>query len=161
MKIKIFTVGGTIDKIYFDKKDTYAVGESVVGDILKAANVDIDFICEALLYKDSLDMSEVDRQLIHDEIVAEPSERIIITHGTDTMVATAKKLIDIADKVIVLTGSMAPARFKSSDAEFNIGCAVIAVQTLPAGVYITMNGKVFDPQNARKNVQENKFEAIH
>jgi len=161
MEIKIFTVGGTIDKIYFDKKDTYAVGESMVGDILKAANVDIDFTCEALLYKDSLDMSDADRQLVYDKIVAEPSERIIITHGTDTMVATAKQLIDIAGKVIVLTGSMAPARFKSSDAEFNIGCAVIAVQTLPAGVYIIMNGKIFDPKNARKNIPKNKFEAIH
>ncbi len=161
MRIKIFTVGGTIDKIYFDKKDTYAVGESVVGDILKAANVAIDFTCEALLHKDSLDMTDADRQLIYDKIVAEPSERIIITHGTDTMVATAKKLMDISDKVIVLTGSMAPARFKSSDAEFNIGCAVVAVQTLPAGVYIAMNGRVFDPKNTRKNVQKNKFEAIH
>jgi len=160
MKIKVFTTGGTIDKIYFDSKDTFTVGDSVVGEVLRAANVDCQFECESLLRKDSLDMTEADRQLILERVASDDGDRIILTHGTDTMVKTARKLLGISGKVIVLTGSMAPARFKSSDAEFNIGFAIAAVQLLTPGVYIAMNGLIFDPLRVRKNVARNKFENI-
>lgn len=158
MKIKIFTVGGTIDKIYFDKKSQYDVGDSVVGDILREANVTFEFECESILSKDSLDMTDDDRQLVYDKINSDPNRHVIVTHGTDTMIETAKKLQSIPDKVIALTGSMQPARFKASDAAFNVGCAITAVQTLSPGVYIVINGCIFDPEKVRKNRDQNRFE---
>jgi L-asparaginase len=85
---------------------------------------------------------------------------VLVTHGTDTMVETAKVLATIPDKTIVLTGALNPARFRGSDAEFNIGTAVGAVQSLPAGVYIAMNGRIWDPARVRKNVDANRFEAL-
>ncbi len=110
------------------------------------------------MQKDSLDMDDSDRQLVHDKIAADLHELIIVTHGTDTMIETAKTLAAIKGKTIVLTGSMQPARFRNSDAAFNIGCAVAAVQTLPHGVYLTMNGQIFKPFSTRKNVDLNRFE---
>ena len=160
MKVKIFSAGGTIDKIYFDKKSEFDVGESVVGDILKEANVNFEYECESILSKDSLDMTDDDRQLVIDKINSDVNKHIIITHGTDTMIETAKRLLAIPDKVIVLTGSMQPARFKASDAAFNIGCAITAVQSLSPGVYIVMNGCVFDPGKVKKNRELNRFEVI-
>jgi len=160
MKIKIFSAGGTIDKIYFDKKSQFDVGESVVGDLLKEANVSFEYECEPILSKDSLDMTDVDRQLVFDKINSDLNKHIIITHGTDTMIETAKKLRSIPDKVMVLTGSMQPARIKASDAAFNVGCAITAVQSLPPGVYIVMNGCVFDPEKVQKNRDQNRFEII-
>lgn len=160
MKIKIFTTGGTIDKVYFDRKSDYQVGVSTIEELLTAANVTCDFECESILQKDSLDLTDADRRLIFDAVKADAHDRIIITHGTDTMVQTAKMLQAIPEKVIVFTGSMAPARFKLSDAEFNIGCAVAAVQTLPSGVYIVMNGRIFDPNAAKKSVEHHRFEEV-
>ena len=156
--IKIFTVGGTIDKIYFDQKSTYQVGDPKIVEVLQEANVSFDYETESLMQKDSLDMNESVRQLILEKISQDPHEQIVITHGTDTMVDTARTLSVIQNKTIVLTGSMQPARFKNSDAAFNIGCAVAAVQTLPHGVYLTMNGQIFDPFTTRKNVEMNRFE---
>ncbi|HOO44886.1 MAG TPA: asparaginase domain-containing protein [Deltaproteobacteria bacterium] len=158
MKIKFFAVGGTIDKVYFDKKSTYKVGEPGVHEILQEANVTFEYECESIMHKDSLDMTRKDRKLVFDRVKADTSRNIVITHGTDTMVHTAKLLKSIPDKVIVLTGSMQPARFKASDAEFNIGTAVAAVQTLPCGVYIAMNGRIFDPDKVEKNWEQNRFE---
>ncbi len=160
MKIKIYTAGGTIDKIYFDAKSDYLVGESQVGEILSEANVEIEYSVETLLRKDSLDMTDGDRKMLYDSIAEDEHDRIIMTHGTDTMVETAKMLSPIAGKTIVLTGSMAPARFKTSDAEFNIGFAFAAVQTLPPGVYIAMNGAIFNPEHTQKNREQNRFEEI-
>ncbi len=160
IKMKIFTTGGTIDKIYFDAKSEYAVGESQIAEIIREANVSVTFELESILRKDSLDMTDIDRQLIYDKVCADAHKHIIVTHGTDTMAETGRKLSSIADKTIVLTGSMAPARFKSSDAEFNIGFAFAAAQILPAGVYIAMNGRVFDPGRVRKNRDENRFEPL-
>ena len=160
MKIKFFAVGGTIDKVYFDQKSNYKVGEPGVHDILKDANVTFDYECESILQKDSLDMTETDRQLVFEKIQADEHRYIIVTHGTDTMVATARVLEPIQDKVIVLTGSMQPARFKASDAEFNIGVAVAAVQIMPEGVYIAMNGRIFDPDKVKKNWEQNRFEVV-
>jgi len=160
MKIKIFTVGGTIDKIYFDQKNAYQVGDPKIVEVLQEANVTLDFETESIMQKDSLDMTEKDRRLIFEKVVRDPQELIVISHGTDTMVETANTLSAIPNKTIVLTGSMQPARFKNSDAVFNIGCAITAVQALPHGVYITMNGQIFNPVKTRKNVDMNCFEKI-
>ena len=160
MKIKLFTTGGTIDKVYFDAKSTYEVGPPQVIEILNEINPALDFTVEAILAKDSLEMTAGDRLLIRNAIASEPCPRIVITHGTDTMVETALSLQGIADKTIVLTGSMQPARFKATDAVFNIGMAIGAAQTLAVGVYIAMNGRIFDPSRARKNVNQNRFEEI-
>lgn len=160
MKIKIFTVGGTIDKVYFDEKSTYEVGEPSVKGILRDANVGFEYECEALLAKDSLDMNDEDRLLVLDRIESDESDSVVVTHGTDTMVETGLYLKGKVSKVVVLTGALEPARFKTSDAVFNVACAVTAAQTLPPGVYIAMNGRVFDPENVRKNAKLGRFEQI-
>ncbi len=160
MKIKIFSVGGTIDKIYFDQKSIYEVGEPQVITILREANTSLEFECESVLKKDSLDMTDDDRRHIEQKIRSEPCIHIIITHGTDTMIETAKSLMTITDKTIVLTGAIEPARSKTSDASFNIGSAVVAIQLLPHGIYIVMNGQIFHPEHVRKNRELNRFESI-
>jgi L-asparaginase len=160
MKIKIFSVGGTIDKIYFDALSQYQVGFPSVRDILGGLPIAFEYEIESLLRKDSLDMDEADRQLIREHIVVEPCTKIIITHGTDTMIETGKALRSIPGKCIVLTGAMEPADFKSSDAVFNVGVAVGAVSSLPDGVYIAMNGRIFDPDKCRKNRERGLFEDL-
>lgn len=160
MIIKILTAGGTIDKVYFDAKSEYEVGPPQIVEILREAHVTLDYAVESVLCKDSLDMTDEDRQSLRRRVAADPCTRIVITHGTDTMIHTALDLRGIPEKTIVLTGSMQPARFKVTDAVFNIGTAVGAVQSLPPGVYLAMNGRVFDPARVRKNVAENRFEEI-
>jgi len=115
---------------------------------------------ESLMKKDSLDLNDADRTVIYEAVKADPADKILITHGTDTMVATARKLADIQTKTIVLTGALKPALFKTTDAVFNIGCAVTAVQTLAPGVYIVMNGCVFRHDQVRKNIEEGLFEVL-
>jgi L-asparaginase len=110
--------------------------------------------------KDSLHLDDADRDLLRRLIDAQPHRHILVTHGTDTMVETAAVLGRIEGKVIVLTGALNPARFQGSDAVFNIGCAVGAVQTLPDGVYIAMNGRIWNPAHVRKNRDANRFEPI-
>ena len=158
MKIVFYTAGGTIDKIYFDTKSKYEVGESILGEILREGNVTIEHESKVIMQKDSLDLTDEDRQTIYAAIDREPNRYIILTHGTDTMVTTAKHLAPIQNKVVVLTGSMSPARFRSSDASFNIACAIGAVQTLSDGIYICMNGRIFTPENVVKNVEKSVFE---
>ncbi len=158
MKIKFFAVGGTIDKVYFDALSTYEIGESNIEDILKNARVNFDYEVASLLKKDSLDMTDEDRDVIFKAIDSEPIDKIVITHGTDTMVETAKALKPIKNKTIVLTGAMEPAKFKTSDATFNIGSAVASVQTLSQGVYLSISGKVFSPDNVKKNRDLKQFE---
>ena len=160
MTIKIYTVGGTIDKVYFDRKSAYEVGEPKIGEILKEANVNLEYDISPILHKDSLDMTDEDRQLIFDKIASDEHRHILLTHGTDTMIQTAKKLKAIPDKVIVLTGAMEPARFKYSDAAFNVGGAIAAVQILAPGVYIVMNGRIYDPDRIIKNLERNWFEKL-
>ncbi len=160
MKIVFYTAGGTIDKIYFDKKSAYEVGESTLEEILREGNITFEYENNVIMQKDSLDLTDKDRELICQAIDAESNRLIVLTHGTDTMVKTAQKLRGIKNKVIVLTGSMSPARFKSSDATFNIASAITAVQTLSDGVYIAMNGKVFTPDKVRKNVPKGIFEEL-
>ena len=155
----IVTTGGTIDKVYFDAKSDYQVGEPQIGRILQELGVAFRFHVIPLLRKDSLFVDDADRQLLRATIDAQEETCVLVTHVNDTMVQTAAVLADIPGKTIVLTGALNPARFEGSDAEFNIGCAVGAVQSLPAGVYIAMNGRIWDPAKVRKNVDANRFEA--
>ena len=155
----IVTTGGTIDKIYFDDKSDYQIGAPQIGEILAQIGVAFRFEVIPILRKDSLHLTDDDRRLVRDAIARQPQRHVLVTHGTDTMVETAQALTGLGDKVIVLTGALNPARFTGSDAVFNIGCAVGAVQALPAGVWIAMNGRVWDPAKVRKNRTANRFEA--
>ncbi|HEX2666940.1 MAG TPA: asparaginase domain-containing protein [Gammaproteobacteria bacterium] len=157
-KLRIFTTGGTIDKIYFDAKSEYEVGEPQIGEILREMGVAFPFEMTSLMRKDSLDLTDADREAIRKAVLGDPAARVLITHGTDTMTETAAALQGIPGKTIVLTGSLNPARFRGSDAIFNIGGAVAAAQALPPGVYIFMSGRVFDAQKVRKNRDKNRFE---
>ena len=156
----IVTTGGTIDKIYFDDKSTFQIGAPQIGEILEALGVAFTFDVLPVLRKDSLHMDDHDRQTIRAAIAQQAHRHVLVTHGTDTMVETAQALAGITGKVIVLTGALNPALFKGSDAVFNIGCAVGAVQTLPDGVYIAMNGRIWDPARVRKNREANRFEPV-
>ncbi len=158
--ILILTTGGTIDKIYFDAKSTYEVGPPIIAHLLSGLNLNISYRTESLMRKDSLELTDDDRRIIREAVIKADEERIIITHGTDTMVQTARFLRPVTGKTIVLTGSLEPALFTTSDALFNIGGSMTAVQTLPHGVYISMNGTVFDCMHVRKNLQKNRFEQI-
>ncbi len=158
MKIKFFSVGGTIDKIYFDTLSRYEVGDPNIKEILQNARVNFDYEITSLLKKDSLDMTEQDRMTILKAVQNDYNDKIIITHGTDTMIETALALCSIKTKVIVLTGSMEPAKFKDSDAMFNIGAAVAAVQILPTGVFLVVSGRIFTPDNVQKNRAQKQFE---
>ena len=156
----VVTTGGTIDKVYFDDKSDFQVGEPQIGHILEELGVAFRFEVIPILRKDSLHIGQQDRELLRATIAAQDARHVLVTHGTDTMVETAQVLATIPGKVIVLTGALNPARFRGSDAEFNIGTAVGAVQSLPAGVYIAMNGRIWDPAKVRKNVAANRFEAL-
>jgi len=159
-KLNILTTGGTIDKLYYDDKSDYQIGEPEIGRILRAMNVAFEWEVRALLRKDSLHMNDDDRSLIRQAILASDDQHYLITHGTDTMTETASALGDLGQRVVVMTGALNPARFIDSDAVFNIGCAVGAVQCLPPGIWIAMNGRIWDPSQVRKNRAENRFEPV-
>ncbi|MBP8256966.1 MAG: asparaginase [Opitutaceae bacterium] len=159
MNLRVLTTGGTIDKVYFDAASTYDVGDPQVDPVFRESNVTFEYVVEPVLRKDSLVMTDADRALIRERVVAAPERLILITHGTDTMTKTAESLKGIEDKVIVFTGSMVPARFRSSDAIFNLGCAVGAVQILPPGIYIAMNGRISPADSVQKNRSLSRFEA--
>ena len=159
-KISIIAVGGTIDKVYFDAKSQYEVGPPNIERVLGELNLSIAYSVNSLMRKDSLDMTDEDRRLIASAVASDPCIGILITHGTDTMVQTAEALQHIAGKTVVLTGALEPALFKTSDAVFNIGCALGAVQALPPGIYIAMNGRVFRAGHVRKNLVKHRFEEI-
>lgn len=160
MKIAIFTTGGTIDKVYFDAKGNYHVGSPMVRELLVHARLqEIPEVVE-LLRKDSLEMNDADRQLIRAAVAGCDAARVLVTHGTDTMVATAMALQGIDGKTIVLTGALQPGRFADSDAAFNLGLAFGAVQLCSPGVYVVANGAVFPADKVRKNLELNRFEAI-
>ena len=160
MQIAIFTTGGTIDKVYFDAKGGYEVGAPMVRQILEQGRVTAHIPIVELLRKDSLEMTSADRVAVRDAVAACEATRIIVTHGTDTMVETARELQGLEGKIIVLTGALQPARFADSDAAFNLGLAIGAVQALPPGVYIAANGQVFPAQSVRKNTVLNRFESL-
>ena len=155
--LKIFCVGGTIDKIYFDAKSKYEIGAPSISKVLRDHDVVLDYQVVPLMAKDSLEMTEADRAEIVSAVSQAVEDKIVITHGTDTMAATAKELARIRDKTIVLTGALSPAIFKDSDAIFNIGCAIATAQVAQPGVYIAMNGRVFNHNQVRKDVSNNRF----
>jgi L-asparaginase len=160
MQVEIFTTGGTIDKVYFDAKSTFEVGEPQILEVLREANLSIEYQVTPLMRKDSLELTLDDRNLVRRAVQGSHASQVVITHGTDTMTETAMALAGISGKTIVLTGAMQPARFRFTDAVFNIASAMMAAQTLSEGVYIVMNGKVFNPERTRKNVEMNRFEEI-
>lgn len=161
--IHIFTTGGTFDKIYFDANSTFHIGDTQVTPILNESNVTHPYQVEEILRKDSLDMGDNDRQRICESVTAAVAERIIIIHGTDTMVQTANALAacHLENKTIVLTGALQPARLRISDAHFNVGFAFAAVQLLSADIYIAMNGRIFHYTDVKKNLALGQFESQH
>lgn len=161
--IHILTTGGTFDKVYFDANSEFSIGSSQVEPILEEGNVTIEYQVESVLRKDSLDITDADRQLICERVKASSASQILITHGTDTMAKTASAIAmsGIKDKTIVLLGAMQPARMRVSDAPFNIGFALASVQLLPANIYIAMNGRVFPSDDVIKNLTKGRFETLN
>ncbi len=160
MHIRFVTTGGTIDKVYFDELSQFEVGESVLEHILREALVQFDWDVVPLMKKDSLAIEDSDRRVLRDYIANDDATHYVITHGTDTMPETAEILQSLKGRTIVLTGALTPARFRTTDAVFNVGMAVAAVQALEPGVYIAMSGQVFRAGEVRKNRKENRFEPI-
>ena len=159
--LEILTTGGTIDKVYFDKTSNYEVGDPFVEELLHKMNVNISFNVKSLMRIDSLDMTDIHREEISNYIINSNVNNFLITHGTDSIVETAIYLKKISDKTIVLTGSLKPAIFIDNDAIFNVGSALTSAQILKNGVYIVINGQVFNPDNVRKNLEKNIFETIN
>lgn len=157
--VLILTTGGTIDKLYFDALSSYQVGDTVVDRLLQTARVTLPYRIVELMRKDSLELTDADRAIIAAAVAEAPERRIVITHGTDTMTDTARALAHVAGKTIVLVGALAPARFAESDATFNLGMAFAAVQTAAPGVWIAMNGTMFNGARVRKDRSVNAFVA--
>jgi L-asparaginase len=144
MTLLFLQTGGTIDKDYPRTRRGHAfeIADPAVQRVLDRVHPAFDYSITTVAKKDSLELTDEDRQRIHQACVSAPADRIVITHGTDTMIDTARALAGIAGKVIVLTGAMRPERFSNSDAAFNVGLAVGAAQSLPPGVYVAMHGGV-------------------
>ena len=158
--IRLFVTGGTFDKEYDEIHGSLEFRDTHLPDMLEMGRSRLDVRVRTLMMVDSLEMSEADRGLIASNCRDAPEPFIVITHGTDTMVDTARVLAEeVPDKTIVLTGAMIPIAFGSSDGLFNLGGALTVVQVLPPGVYITMNGRVFPWNGVRKNRDTGVFEA--
>jgi len=161
MAIRIFVTGGTFDKEYNEIEGSLYFKDTHLPEMLALGRCKVSVEILTLMMVDSLEMSEADRDLIVEQCKNTKEERIIITHGTDTMEVTARALGQlIRDKTIVLTGAMIPYKFGSSDGLFNLGSALAFVQALPAGVYIVMNGRYFHWNNVRKNRKTGEFEEM-
>ena len=158
-EILVLTTGGTIDKQYFDALSQYAITDSVIARLLETGRVAHPFRIEEVMRKDSLDIDASDREALAERIETCPNTHIVITHGTDTMTETAKRLTRIPGKTMVLVGALAPARFAESDATFNLGMAFATAQVAPPGVYITMNGSVFRGDRVVKDRELGRFVA--
>lgn len=160
--IKLLVTGGTLDKQYNPLTGELVFKESCLDGLLQQARTTVELDIETLMMKDSLEMTQDDRELVAKTCHQVSCNQIIITHGTDTMVATAQTIAASlpANKTVVLLGAMVPYRFKHSDALFNLGCAVSAVQILSPGVYITMNGQVFNYDEVQKNTAMGQFESL-
>ena len=156
----ILTTGGTIDKVYFDANSEYEIGDSTVPQVFEEVGVQLDYRLVSLMRKDSLEITDHDRAQIRRSCEDATEDTIVITHGTDTMTTTAEALVGVAGKTIVLTGSLAPARFRLTDAVFNLGCALGAAAGSPPGIYIAMHGRVFEAGKVRKNRVARRFEDI-
>ncbi len=161
MAVRIFVTGGTFDKEYNELNGTLFFKDSHVGEMLKLARCETECEVRTLMMMDSLQMTDGDRRIILENCRSAEEDKLVITHGTDTMVQTAKMLdANIRDKTIVLTGAMIPYKFGSSDGLFNLGTAIAYAKSLPHGVYIAMNGHCFRPDNCVKNRKIGKFEKL-
>jgi len=159
MAIRIFITGGTFDKEYNELNGQLYFKDTHITDLLEMGRNKMPVEVRTLMMIDSLEMTDEDRELIVHQCLQAEEDQIVITHGTDTMSETAKWIAEkVTDKTIVLTGAMIPIKFGSSDGLFNLGSALAFVQTLPAGVYIAMNGRYFHWNNVRKNRQTGMFE---
>jgi L-asparaginase len=159
MAIRIFVTGGTFDKEYNELEGKLFFKDSHLQEMLTLGRCRLDVALRTLMMVDSLEMTDADRSLIVDQCSRTKEEKIVITHGTDTMDVTARALGSaITGKTIVLTGAMVPYKFGSSDGLFNLGSALAFVQVLPHGVYIAMNGRVFEWGNVKKNKKTGVFE---
>ena len=159
--IKIFVTGGTFDKDYDEKNGKLYFKDTHMSEILNLGRSKVEVNIETLMMIDSLVMKETDRRLIVDSCETTNEKNIIVTHGTDTMTETAKKIGEKnLQKTIVLTGAMIPYKFGTSDGLFNIASALAYVQTLSSGVYVAMNGRVFTYDNVIKNKETGVFEEI-
>jgi L-asparaginase len=161
MTIKIFITGGTFDKEYNYITGQLYFKDTHLKEMLKLGRSNLDVDVRTLMMEDSLSLTEEDRALIVHNCKKTPHDRILITHGTDTMTETAKLLADsIKDKTIVITGAMIPYTFGSSDGLFNLGSGLAFVQSMPPGIYIAMNGQCFNWDNVRKNRKTGFFEEL-
>lgn len=161
MPIKILITGGTFDKEYDEIHGALYFKDTHAPEMLKLGRCRLDTHIRTVMMIDSLEMTDADRQIILENCKKSSEDKIVITHGTDTMVETAKTLGEnIKDKTIVLTGAMIPYAFGSSDGLFNLGSALSFAQALPHGVYIAMNGKYFTWDNVRKNRERGEFEEV-
>jgi L-asparaginase len=162
MPIRIFITGGTFDKEYNELDGRLFFKDTHLPEMLRLGRCKVPVDIRTLMLIDSLEMSESDRDIIVEQCQSSRESRIIITHGTDTMEETAKRLGSvIKDKTIVITGAMIPYKFGSSDGLFNLGSALAFAQTLPAGVYVAMNGQCFNWDNVQKNRKTGEFEPVH
>jgi L-asparaginase len=160
--IRLFVTGGTFDKEYDELHGSLNFRDTHLPEMLEMARSRLDVHVRTLMMVDSLDMTYEDRALIAHNCQAVPESNIVVTHGTDTMVDTARVIAaSVPAKAVVLTGAMIPIAFGSSDGLFNLGGALTVVQVLPPGVYIAMNGRVFDWDNVRKNRDTGVFEALN
>ena len=160
-KTKIFITGGTFDKEYNELTGELYFKRSHMYELLELGRCRLDVDIETLMMVDSMEMSTTERNYIIQKCIEEPVQQIVITHGTDTMVATARMLADaVQDKTIVLTGAMIPVKFGSSDGLFNMGSALSFVQALTPGIYIAMNGQIFNQENVKKNKKLGIFEKL-
>ncbi len=161
MPIRIFVTGGTFDKEYNELTGDLFFKDTHVQEMLRLGRCKLDLSISTLMMIDSLDMTDVLRSQISEACISSEEDKILITHGTDTMAFTASVLADrVKDKTIVLTGAMVPYKFGSSDGLFNLGSALAYVQSLPHGVYVAMNGKIFDGKNVKKNKETGEFGEI-
>ena len=160
-EIKVFITGGTFDKEYNELNGTLYFNETHLFEMLTLGRSRLDLSIHTLMLKDSLDFEESDRQLIAAACNEAKEHKLLITHGTDTMAITASYLAKhCPNKTIVLTGAMVPYKFGSSDGLFNLGSALAFVQVLPIGVFIAMNGKIFEADKVKKNTNRGEFESI-
>jgi len=159
MKLKFLIAGGTICKQYNELTGKLEFQKSFVPEMLLRGRCQLEYNTEVLMLKDSLDMTSSDREVILAACQASETSRIIISHGTDSMVETASLLgRKLTDKTVILVGAMIPYSIRNSDALFNLGCAVTAAQLLPNGVYVAMNGEVFPWDNVQKNRDQGVFQ---
>jgi L-asparaginase len=161
MSVRIFVTGGTFDKEYNELNGQLFFKDTHIHEILKLGRCKVDMSIRTLMLVDSLEMTDTDRNIIVESCKRAEENRIVITHGTDTMTQTAKVLAEhVKDKTIVITGAMIPYKFGSSDGLFNLGSALAFAQTLPTGVYVAMNGRYFNWDNVKKNRQTGFFEEV-